>query len=608
MPQQDPRSTQTGLHFLAGLLTALTFVADLSLPPGVVSGMPYAVLVLLGLRARSPRFTWVGALIATGLTIAGAHFTNNPNPPWAILVDRGVTIVVIWSIAVVVLRQKRTEVALRSERLESQRYLDVAEVAMVLLDRNGRVEMINRKGCEIMRGTSEQIVGRDWFASFIPESARRGTRAAFEALMRGRAEENQSFENPVLTVDGEERFLAWRNAYMRDKKGEIIGTLSSGVDVTERMKAQESLAQYHKELADLKSALDQAAIVAATDERGVINYVNDKFCEISRYSREELLGQDHRIINSGFHPPEFFRGLWSTIGAGEIWRGEVRNRAKDDSLYWVDTTIVPFLDESGKPYRYLAIRSDITDRKQAEVELRRQESLAQLGGMAAQVAHEVKNPLAGISGALQIIRKRVPMEEGDEAVIREILARIDALNEWIQELLVFARPRSPRFEPVRVQALLEETVTLMREDPIFHKVRTELEGDDMTLSGDAELLKGVFHNLLLNAAQAMNGEGAVRVRLDSIHGMCRIVFGDDGPGIPFKTRKRVFEPFFTTRTQGSGLGLAVAKQVVEAHGGEIDAVCPESGGTRVTILLPGEQHRTIEAATAAGKKGRGEDD
>lgn len=144
---------------------------------------------------------------------------------------------------------------------------------------------------------------------------------------------------------------------------------------TDLTKNEAEKSEILKELSDIKFALDESAIVAITDQKGKITFANNKFCEISKYSREEIIGQDHRIINSGYHPKEFIQNLWTTIAKGKVWRGEIRNQAKDNSIYWVDTTIVPFLNKDGKPYQYISIRYDITERKLAEERIQQQASL-----------------------------------------------------------------------------------------------------------------------------------------------------------------------------------------------------------------------------------------
>src|SRR6266480_3651427 len=138
---------------------------------------------------------------------------------------------------------------------------------------------------------------------------------------------------------------------------------------TTRATSPDTLESSLKDLADIKFALDQSTIVAITDQRGIINYVNDEFCRISKYQREELLGQDHRIINSGYHPKDFIRNIWTTIANGNVWQGELRNRAKDGSIYWVATTIIPFVGADGKPFQYTAIRFDITEQRLTEEHL-----------------------------------------------------------------------------------------------------------------------------------------------------------------------------------------------------------------------------------------------
>ena len=341
-----------------------------------------------------------------------------------------------------------------------------------------------------------------------------------------------------------------------------------------------------QQLADVKRALDHAAIVATTDVTGRITYVNDKFVEISGYSREELLGQDHRIVNSAYHPKEYIRDLWRTIANGRVWHGELRNRAKDGHYYWVDTTIVPFLDEDGKPYQYIAIRSDITARKEAEEKLAQQAALARVGQMAAVVAHEVRNPLAGIKGAVQILMSRRPAGDGELPVMRDIVARIDALSELINDLMVFARPRPPRLSAVELHAIVADAITIIRRDPSAHGVEIVVDGDDITVAADGDLVRAMVLNLLINAVQAMAGHGRISVTTGRRGETAVLEIRDTGPGIPADIRNQIFEPFFTTKARGGGLGLPIARRTTELHGGTLSLACPEEGGTMVTVLLP----------------------
>ena len=347
--------------------------------------------------------------------------------------------------------------------------------------------------------------------------------------------------------------------------------------------ANEALARTTQRSQDIQHALDQSAIVAATDQTGTITYVNDKFCEISKYSREELLGQDHRIINSAYHPTDFIRTLWRTIAHGEVWRGELRNRAKDGSIYWVDTTIVPFLNAQGKPWQYLAIRSDITARKAAEEKLRDEAALTQLGRLSAVVAHEVRNPLAALKGSLQVLARRLPEGLSGREIIPPLLARIDALDRTVRDILTYSKPAQPKRQRFNVASLLRDTAAAARA--AVPGCPIEIDAEDTIVDLDPEMIRAVMLNLLINACQA-SGDKPVEVHAAARGGCCEMTILDRGPGLPAQVREHLFEPFMTNRPGGTGLGLAIARRLTQLNGGTLTLNDRPGGGTAAVVQLP----------------------
>jgi two-component system sensor histidine kinase PilS (NtrC family) len=254
----------------------------------------------------------------------------------------------------------------------------------------------------------------------------------------------------------------------------------------------------------------------------------------------------------------------------------------------VDTTIVPFVDESNKPWQYMAIRYEITDRKRQEQRLLEQAALSSIGEMAAVVAHEVRNPLAGIRSGMQILSTLFPDAAEGRELIGEIIARVDSLNAVLTDLLAFARVREVRGSAIEVSTLLEDLASSMALDPAMEGIDVDIEPTPgLVVSADADQLRLVFTNLILNAAQAMSHRGRIALSAEREGtGEIAIVVRDTGPGIPEEIRGRIFEPFFSTKHKGSGLGLPTAKRIIDAHGGRLEVASSPTGGTAVHVVLP----------------------
>ena len=256
---------------------------------------------------------------------------------------------------------------------------------------------------------------------------------------------------------------------------------------------------------------------------------------------------------------------------------ETRHRTKQGDIKAVHVTVQK-IELSGQPVMHCIFR-DVTQAHE-------QAALARIGEMAAVIAHEVKNPLAGVRGAIRVIGRRLSPEGQDAAIIDEIITRIDALDDLMKDLLLFARPPQLSLAPVDVVALAKDTSILLSEDPTARDVCVEVEGAAPAVMADAKLLNIVLLNLLLNAAHAMQWQGTIRVSVTTDDLTCRIAVADTGPGIPPGIRERIFTPFFTTKPRGTGLGLSTAKRLIEAHHGRMNVACPPAGGTIVAIELP----------------------
>ncbi len=356
-------------------------------------------------------------------------------------------------------------------------------------------------------------------------------------------------------------------------------------DLSPRVEIEEALRKSEERLRSIvESAADGIIVI---DDRGTIQAFNPSAERLFGYRPDEVLGRNVSMLmpspdrerHDGYIHHYLTTGEQRIIGIGR----EVTGLRKDGTTFPVHLSVGEMVTEGRRSFT--GILHDLSDRVALEHRLAEQKSLAKLGEMAAVVAHEVKNPIAGIRGALQVITSRMPAEQRDRGVLVDIITRLDALNRIVQDMLMFARPRSLRQEPVALAALLGDTVALIERDPTMSRVEIALSGA-ADISGDREMLQVVFQNILMNAAQAMENKGRIEVSIATVNGRCSVAIADQGPGMPEDVRAKAFDAFFTTKHRGTGLGLPIARRVIEAHGGTIQIDAPPAGGTMVSIDLP----------------------
>jgi PAS domain S-box-containing protein len=504
-----------------------------------------------------------------------------------------------------VTERKQAEKQLQQEKDRAQRYLDIAGVMFVANDADGRVTLINKRGCEILGYKPEELIGKNWFDIIIPERTRGEVKAVFNKLITGEALPVEYFENPVLNRSGEERIIAWHNVILKDGAGNIIGTLSSGEDVTERKKAEEAVRtseeRYRLLAENIRDVIWSADMnLRFTYVSPSVKYLGGRTAEeVMSMSLEQLLTPSSQELAMKAFQEELLMAEVTPVDPTRSRVLEVEFVRADGSILWAELKMNFVRGSDGRPAGILGVMRDITERRRAEEERVVLEQKAQLasrlasvGELAAGVAHEINNPLTGVIGYAELLMQEdVPEHIKDDLeIIHDGAQRVAGV---VKGLLKFARQTRPERIPVDINEIIQVTLRLrayeMQTNSI--KVVTNLASELPLTVADPGQLQQVFLNLTVNAETEMklaHGKGKLSIRTEQIDDIIRISFKDDGPGIARKNLERIFDPFFTTREvgKGTGLGLSICHGIISQHGGKIYAESRQGKGATFVVELP----------------------
>lgn len=494
----------------------------------------------------------------------------------------------------------------RPEHIESDLQKSLKEISdykyaldessiVAITDQKGIIKHVNENFCKISKFSAEELIGQDHRiinSSYHPKDFIRNiwVTIANGKIWKGELK-NKAKDGTFYWVDT--TIVPFLNS-----QGKPYQYVAIRADITERKKIEDDLQRSLKEITDYKYALDESSIVAITDQKGVIKHANDNFCKISGYSREELIGQDHRIINSSFHPKFFIRNIWVTIANGKIWRGELKNKTKTGDFYWVDTTIIPFLNEHGKPYQYVAIRSDITSRKQAEEEINElneklEARVAQrtseletlneeLESFSYSISHDLRAPLRAINGYAFIVKKKLEekfkndLDEEDRAGFEKIISNTRRMGQLIDDLLSFSRLGRKEIvkSPFEMQEIVNQILIDLNPEIDFNKAHIENKISHNAPS-DLNMMRQVWLNLISNALKYSSIKERVNIEIGSYEGIDDIIYyiKDNGIGFDMDYAGKLFGVFQRLHSEkefeGVGVGLAVVKKIIQRHRGNV---------------------------------------
>ncbi len=336
-------------------------------------------------------------------------------------------------------------------------------------------------------------------------------------------------------------------------------------------------------------------VIITLGDDGRITSWNRTAEQIYGWTQDEMLGEScDRLFAGGPDHPGLFREWTGELQAGGMVRHEeTTHHRKDGSMIIVHVTLSPLFDGADRYVGATALIHDVTKLQELQSRLVDQERMAALGQMAAAVAHEIKNPLAGIRGGCEILIKGSGEGESRTELGEEMLYQVDRLNRSAHDLLAFARPKPIQPVPAQIHLILDRVLKMIAGDPKNKRILVDRRYDHELGHQlvDPEQMEQVFFNILLNACQAMNRNGTITITTGNVDSHVLVSVRDSGPGIPEDVLSRIFQPFFTTRAKGTGLGLAIVHKIIQDHGGTIQATAPADGGagTEIVIRLRAEE-------------------
>jgi two-component system sensor kinase FixL len=479
-----------------------------------------------------------------------------------------------------------------------RQYLDQANVIILVLGTDGEVRFINHKGCEVLECDESAILGENWFEKFVPASIRETVFTVFEGLRVGESSNVEFAENPVTTATGTEKLIAWRNTLIRNAKGQVHEILSTGEDVTVQRQTEKALVESETTLrAILETCVDG---IITIDEDGRILTFNPAAVRIFGYAPVEIIGQAVNLLMPDpyrGHHPAYIDHFLRTQETRIIGRGrEVVGCRKDGSTFPLYLAVSDFTVHGRK--MFTGVVRDLTEFKKLQDEIIQAQKLAAIGEMAASVAHEIKNPLAGISGAIEILKDTLDAEDPRRQVMDDILTEVRRLDNTVRDLLAFSRPWNPDFQACHLHEIVERVARAYQEqENLSHLKITFGTSPQKQARVDPWLFEKVLWNVLDNAKDAMGEKGEIRFDFAESRGFVELSIKDSGDGVPEELLRDVFRPFFTTKNRGTGLGLAICKKILDAHGGSISLSSIRNHGTTVTVRVPEvSQRRELEGS------------